>query len=645
MKLDALPPPVETVTPLSVMIIDDDPMDAAQITRLLERCSPPPRRIVHYEDAEYGLNRLILEAPDVVFVDQMLGNHRGLDLLHQLRSTWSQAEYVLLTGSGDEQIAAASLRAGASDYLNKNALTLPMVERSLRYLCTRRIIRLAKEASTRQLQTIFNASADLLAVLDPLTGVILQVNEAGRRVLGHAVDRMEGQPLAPLMPDEHWRRLSVRVMEARLEPSTPLRVQIRRADDSLCAMDASVTAIPWSPPHERAALLTLRDVTCQVVASTSNSHLKALVEHSPDAIISTDLEGRITSWNPAAAELYGQKADQMRGRNILTLAHEEQHTAMRSTIEQVGLGAVITQARSVHLDRDQQTIPVSMTVAAVREGRTAVSLSWTVRDDRPHRIAEARIDALTADLHRLSETMKAMEADLGRAHQTSGAGISGPSVSGPSVSGPSVTAAKISVSDSLETELVSKGVLERQLKAAQAETQTCRNLLGTVNKALEQERRRNADLARRLERALHEQTHHQSESPPLTRPLPSAAVLIESSTPARLSRVMALTSLGVQTSAVSHPKEALNHLQHEEPGVILLAGQDLPHHLLTDWVGRLKRDQRSAEIPLVVLLPPQDEVGREHALEAGANATLDVHSPLETLASLLGTLTVQLTPI
>jgi PleD family two-component response regulator len=60
---------------------------------------------------------------DCVIVDYRLGIGSGLTLLDNIRkSVNNHCAVIMITGLGDEQIAAEAMRLGASDYLLKNQL-------------------------------------------------------------------------------------------------------------------------------------------------------------------------------------------------------------------------------------------------------------------------------------------------------------------------------------------------------------------------------------------------------------------------------------------------------------------------------------------------------------------------------------------
>jgi DNA-binding response OmpR family regulator len=62
-----------------------------------------------------------LDGIDIVLLDHQLPDTKGLDLLDAIRTLPSPPAVVLVTGHGNESLAAAALRRGADDYLAKDA--------------------------------------------------------------------------------------------------------------------------------------------------------------------------------------------------------------------------------------------------------------------------------------------------------------------------------------------------------------------------------------------------------------------------------------------------------------------------------------------------------------------------------------------
>jgi two-component sensor histidine kinase len=102
----------------TVLYIDDDEALARLVERGLTRRG---FRVVHAHSGTEGLDRLRAGGIDVVALDQYMPGLDGLETLEQIRAIADAPPVVFVTASQDSNIAVTALKAGASDYLVKDA--------------------------------------------------------------------------------------------------------------------------------------------------------------------------------------------------------------------------------------------------------------------------------------------------------------------------------------------------------------------------------------------------------------------------------------------------------------------------------------------------------------------------------------------
>jgi len=143
------------------------------------------------------------------------------------------------------------------------------------------------------------------------------------------------------------------------------------------------------------------------------TRLAAIVESSSDGIIGTTLEGRVTSWNRGAEEIFGHSAEQARGRLLLDLivppelAQEEQQI-----LRKLRDGERVHSFDTQRLRRDGSRVEVSVNVSPILDERgQVIGASKTVRDITAQKAAEARILELNASLE---DQVAARTAELGQ---------------------------------------------------------------------------------------------------------------------------------------------------------------------------------------------------------------------------------------
>jgi PAS domain S-box-containing protein len=112
--------PTETLSPLRILLVEDDPHDRVAFRRVFEK-SPVACEITECTWAEEALLQVLADASlfDVVVIDHSLPAMSGLDLCRELLGQQTPLPLVLLTGKGSQELAVEALKAGVCDYIIK----------------------------------------------------------------------------------------------------------------------------------------------------------------------------------------------------------------------------------------------------------------------------------------------------------------------------------------------------------------------------------------------------------------------------------------------------------------------------------------------------------------------------------------------
>jgi PAS domain S-box-containing protein len=102
-------------------------------------------------------------------------------------------------------------------------------------------------------------------------------------------------------------------------------------------------------------------------ASKRLGEFAAIIECSDDAIISKDLTGRITSWNPAATRILGYSSEEMIGASILKIIPEELHSDEPQILSKIRAGERIDHFETTRVRKDRQRFQVSLSISPVRD--------------------------------------------------------------------------------------------------------------------------------------------------------------------------------------------------------------------------------------------------------------------------------------
>lgn len=116
-----------------ILVIDDDEEDFLLIRDLLREVQSSTYKLSWRSNYNEGLSALSSEYFDVCLLDYKLGEKNGLELITEARLQNVTCPFIFLTGLVDLTIDLKAMEVGASDFLAKEQLTSPLLERSLRY--------------------------------------------------------------------------------------------------------------------------------------------------------------------------------------------------------------------------------------------------------------------------------------------------------------------------------------------------------------------------------------------------------------------------------------------------------------------------------------------------------------------------------
>ncbi|KEF30189.1 diguanylate cyclase [Marinobacter nitratireducens] len=141
---------------IKVIVVDDDPADFLIIDELLQESDRFRFEISHVPSIEQAREALLDSHCDVMLLDYFLGKDTARDLLIEARRIHCPTPIVVLTGVESVTLDDEAIEMGAADFLPKEGITTPLLERTIRHAIQHKRTELELERMVKK---------------DPLTGL------------------------------------------------------------------------------------------------------------------------------------------------------------------------------------------------------------------------------------------------------------------------------------------------------------------------------------------------------------------------------------------------------------------------------------------------------------------------------------------
>jgi nitrogen fixation negative regulator NifL len=221
-------------------------------------------------------------------------------------------------------------------------------------------------ASARLYRDLVENSPDMIHLVDP-QGVFLYVNQTERDRLGYELEELRRMRLPDLAPEKEKARIERHLKEVKeLGHSIIDTVLLSKSGELIEVEMVDRAAYDANGVFVRSRSY-VREITGRRSLESRINLLYNAFQHSTDAIVITDLEGRIIEVNQAFTDLYGWERHEVLGRttNILrsSKTSNDLYRSMWLSITQTGSW----KGEIVNRRRDGSEVPILLSITPLYE--------------------------------------------------------------------------------------------------------------------------------------------------------------------------------------------------------------------------------------------------------------------------------------
>ncbi len=144
----------------------------------------------------------------------------------------------------------------------------------------------------------------------------------------------------------------------------------------------------------------------------TKEYLESVIDNTADAIVTSDLNGIVTSWNKGAERIYGFKEEEVIGK-YLPFIPQGLYDIEREYSERIKRGEVLKDIETYRIKKDGSVIEVSLTLSPIKDayGNT-IGISGISRDITEKKRYERELAKRNQELSRLFFISSAMRSTL-----------------------------------------------------------------------------------------------------------------------------------------------------------------------------------------------------------------------------------------
>lgn len=318
-------------SPTTVLLIEDDSADARLIQDALAGTGNNLFHVEWVSRLADALERLGSERFEVVLLDLSLPDSQGLEAFDQVFQAAPDSLILVLSGLTDEETALQAMERGAHDYFSKGHVDAHWLPRALRYVIDRKAARGALQSSEERFRAMSDASPLGIFVSDA-EGECVYTNAAYHTISGLTLEQTLGTNWSTAIHPEDRERVLAEWRNAA-HGQAPFQTEFRFLQEDESIVWTRVNSAAMLDGKKWFGLVqTVEDITgrksAEFVLKTAEESLFEEKERAQvtlnsigDAVMTTDIQGRVTYLNLVAETMTGWSCKDALGRPITEVFH------------------------------------------------------------------------------------------------------------------------------------------------------------------------------------------------------------------------------------------------------------------------------------------------------------------------------------
>jgi PAS domain S-box-containing protein len=253
---------------------------------------------------------------------------------------------------------------------------------------------------------LLEAAPDAMVVVNQ-GGDIVLLNLQAEKQFGYRRDELLGQKVTNIIPVGFAERLiadDLRSTEDALAQQIGTGIELIGLRKDGSAFPIEIMLSPLESAEGTLVTAAIRNISVRKAAETHLAQIEALVTSSTDAIMSKTLDGTVTSWNPAAAKMFGYTEQEMRGRPMALLVPSDRANEETRILAKIGNGESVDHFETIWRRKNGELFPVSVTLSPIKDAAGAIiGASKIARDISGRKAAEKHLAQMESKYRGLLE--------------------------------------------------------------------------------------------------------------------------------------------------------------------------------------------------------------------------------------------------